>query len=701
MLELKHIFKEYIKSAPVLRDVCLSFRSKGLSLLVGPSGSGKTTLLNIIGGMDVPTAGSVSFDRKEIKKRNIDSYRNSEVGFVLQDMNLIPSFTLGENLRFAFDLCHRKMTDEDVTALLDSVGLPDDVMDLNEFLRRKPYELSIGQMQRFAIARSLVKNPRILLLDEPTSALDEDNANKIVSLLKELSRDRTIIVSSHDKALFMDTADQVVKIENGVAALLKKYAPREEQFDKVESKPRLGFFSFAETLRIALFNLKNKKIRLASSLIVTTIVAALFGVACLLQTFDKTDVLLRPQIEGGMNGAFLTRMQSFYSHNSYFEQQRKVEFNDDQIMEIDGYTGGAYAPVWIFGSDSPSKTIPLGNAIGIIDFYTTMADYQYVEIGLDIDVEDIGLLRYDALAEDTTCRLPKTVDEVAISSLYAELMLRYGFMEKNEQTTPELTHVDRIDDLIGHKLSNGLTIVGIFSTDDGACEFLEPFLGVSSEELECREDYEKINSIRNGASLAQYMYVAEGYHEETFDGLGIYTHRPSTVYVRLKGDYSADRAFLSSFEKNSYFLDFSNYYSGFIGVVPSFSGMFRLISWGVIVILLIVSFATTLGLFYGNVKSMEHDLGIFKSMGASKWSISLIVLAQSFIIGLVEFVVSLSALGIFSAVVNAKVSISLFSVNVPTVLLLFLVLVIIALLVSLLSARRAILNRPTNVMKNV
>ena len=199
MLELKNIFKEYRKSTPVLRNVCVSFQSKGLNLLVGPSGSGKTTLLNIIGGMDSSTAGRMFFDGKEITKRNVDSYRNTDVSFVFQDMNLIPSFTLRENLRLAFDLCQRKMTDKEVTTLLESVGLPDNGMTMDELLRRRPYELSIGQMQRFAIARSLIKNPRILLLDEPTNALDEDNAKKILSLLKALSKDRTVIVSSHDR----------------------------------------------------------------------------------------------------------------------------------------------------------------------------------------------------------------------------------------------------------------------------------------------------------------------------------------------------------------------------------------------------------------------------------------------------------------------------------------------------------------------
>ena len=700
MLELKNIFKQYKKSIPVLKNICVSFQSKGLSLLVGPSGSGKTTLLNIIGGIDFPTAGYISFNGKEITKRNADAYRNSEIGFVFQDMNLIPSFTLRENLRLAFDLCHRKMEDEEVTSLLKSVGLPDDGMAMDEFLRRKPYELSIGQMQRFAIARSLVKNPRILLLDEPTSALDENNARKILSLLKDLSKDRAVIVSSHDKTLFMDAADQVVKIEGGTATLLKEYETCEERNEKAESKPRLGFFSFVETLRIALLNLKNKKIRLASSLIVTTIVAALFGAACLLQTCDITDVLLRTQIEGGIDGAFITRMQSYHDHSSYFEKQRTVEFEDDQIMEINEYTDGSYAPVWRFESDPPFGTINFDNSSGLIDFYANMANSQYAEISRDIDGENLGLLRYDALADDTVSRLPETTDEIAISSLYAELMLRYGFMESKPtgQMRPDVIHVDRVDDLIGHKLSNGLTIVGIFSTDDGICESLKPYLGMTDEELRSLEDYERINSIRNGASLVQYMYVAEGYHEKSFDGLGT-LDRPSMVYIRLKGDYSADRSFLSLFEKDSYFLDFSNCYSGFVIFVESFSGMFQLVSWAVIAILLVVSFATTLGLFYGNVKAMEHDLGIFKSMGASKWSISMIVLLQSFAVGLAELVVSLIALGIFCAVVNAMASISLLYINAPTVLLLFLVLVIIALLVSLLSARKAILSRPTSVMK--
>lgn len=222
MLELKYVSKKYKKTNQILKNINISFPENGMYLIVGPSGVGKSTLLNIIGGMDYPTSGKIFFDNIEITKRNIDAYRNSYIGFLFQDFNLIASLSLKENLHLAFDLCNKKPTDNEISELLRLVGLPDNSSSIEEFLQKKPYELSVGQMQRFSIARALIKDPKILLLDEPTSSLDEKNANIIFKLLKELSKSKLVIISSHNKALFEEESDQVININSGNITLEKE-----------------------------------------------------------------------------------------------------------------------------------------------------------------------------------------------------------------------------------------------------------------------------------------------------------------------------------------------------------------------------------------------------------------------------------------------------------------------------------------------
>lgn len=690
MLELKYVSKKYKKTNQIFKNINISFPEKGMYLVVGPSGVGKSTLLNIIGGMDSPTSGKMFFDNIEITKRNIDAYRNSYIGFVFQDFNLIASFSLKENLHLAFDLCNKKPSDNEINELLKLVGLPDNSSSTEEFLQKKPYELSVGQMQRFSIARALIKDPKILLLDEPTSSLDEKNANIIFKLLKDLSKSKLIIISSHNKTLFEKESDQVISINNGNITLEKENIDEKDQ-QIYKNKTHHGFFSFIETLKIALFNLKHKKIRLISSLIVTTIVAVLFGAACIFQTCEKDDALLRTQIQNNVSGSFITRMHSYYNHSSYFKQYEQVEFTDSQIKEIYNFsvTTGFFDGINL----NTQKINQITN-------YIISSSDKYIELNSSIDPSVLGLTRYKNLEENTISRIPTSPDEIAISSLYANLMLKNGFFESNNSELSDVIYVEKIDDIIGHKLFNGLTIVGIFSTDDGVCEYMEPFISLSDDELEMRDDHQEIMSIKNGASLTQYMYTCENFHKTNSNPLGRPQQNPYSFYIRMKGNYSSDKNFLSAFKEDSYFLHFSNYFSGFATFIDAFSGVFQQIAWITITILLIISFATTLSLFYGNVKSMEHDLGIYKSMGASKWSISSIVLTQSFIIGLVEFIVATICLAIFAAILNAKYSIAILALNIPTVLLLFLILVVIGLLVSLLSAKKAIIQKPKVIIQN-
>src|SRR5690554_1512466 len=179
------------------------------TVIVGPSGAGKTTVMNILGGMDLPTSGSVKIDNREISQltdQELTLYRRDDVGFVFQSYNLISNLTALENVEMATQICDDA---KDPKETLSQVGLSD---RLDNF----PAQLSGGEQQRVAIARAIAKNPKLLLCDEPTGALDYQTGKNILKLLHETSRERgvTVVVITHNAALTA-MADKVIRMKNG------------------------------------------------------------------------------------------------------------------------------------------------------------------------------------------------------------------------------------------------------------------------------------------------------------------------------------------------------------------------------------------------------------------------------------------------------------------------------------------------------
>lgn len=215
MLETRELVKIYKpkKGVPVtaLNKVSLKFPDKGMVFLLGKSGSGKSTLLNLLGGLDNYNSGEIiikGVSSKKFKQSHFDSYRNTYVGFIFQEYNVLDEFTVGANIALAIELQNRKATDEEVNAILKEV-------DLEGFGNRKPNELSGGQKQRVAIARALVKKPEIIMADEPSGALDSNTGKQVFETLKKLSQDKLVIVVSHDREFAEQYADRIIELADG------------------------------------------------------------------------------------------------------------------------------------------------------------------------------------------------------------------------------------------------------------------------------------------------------------------------------------------------------------------------------------------------------------------------------------------------------------------------------------------------------
>lgn len=215
MIETKDLVKIYKpkKGVPVkaLDSVSLKFPDKGMVFLLGKSGSGKSTLLNVLGGLDSYDGGEIiikGVSSKNFKQQHFDSYRNTYVGFIFQEYNVLDEFSVGANIALAIELQNRKASDEEINDILKQV-------DLEGFGNRKPNELSGGQKQRVAIARALVKKPEIIMADEPTGALDSNTGRQVFDTLKKLSETKLVIVVSHDREFAEQYADRIIELSDG------------------------------------------------------------------------------------------------------------------------------------------------------------------------------------------------------------------------------------------------------------------------------------------------------------------------------------------------------------------------------------------------------------------------------------------------------------------------------------------------------
>lgn len=382
MLEVKNLTKTYVpkKGVPVvaLNRVNLKIEDKGLVFILGKSGSGKSTLLNLLGGLDKYDEGDIIIKGKSTKdftQGNFDSYRNTYVGFIFQEYNILEEFTVGANIALAIELQGRKASNEEVSKILDT-------LDLAGYGNRRPNELSGGQRQRVAIARALVKNPDIILADEPTGALDSKTGLQIFDILKKLSQEKLVLVVSHDREFAETYGDRVIELADGkiISDISKKtlsngatdspniqfveneglvvregykltprdleminnYLEKEKQLniisknevefqtrevfvetENIDLKSYAGAFTMIKSrlpskmaFRMGASGLKHKKFRLFFTILLSLVAFTLFGVADSLAAYNKIDATVNSIIDGEIDA---------------------IAFSKSITMEIDNY----------------------------------------------------------------------------------------------------------------------------------------------------------------------------------------------------------------------------------------------------------------------------------------------------------------------------------------------------------------------------
>jgi ABC-type lipoprotein export system ATPase subunit/ABC-type lipoprotein release transport system permease subunit len=340
MLEIKNICKQYKTGNFVqeaLKDVSLNLRDNEFVSILGPSGSGKTTLLNIIGGLDKYDSGDIIIDNvstKNYKDKDWDSYRSHSIGFIFQSYNLIPHQTLLKNVEIALTISNVPQKERRRRAIdaLEKVGLKDHI-------HKKPNQLSGGQMQRVAIARALVNNPKIILADEPTGALDSKTSVQVMELLKDVAKDRLVVMVTHNPELAKEYSSRIVELKDGV--LIKDsnpFNPKKKKNNKVESRNfgKVGMSLFT-SMKLSFNNLLSKIKR--TTLVSVAGSIGIIGIALIMAISNGANAYIQSMEEQTLSEypltiskstMDLTTMMGLAQNTANIEDNNKI--NEQQIM---------------------------------------------------------------------------------------------------------------------------------------------------------------------------------------------------------------------------------------------------------------------------------------------------------------------------------------------------------------------------------
>ena len=397
MLELKSICKKYSTNSftqIALDHVSLAFRDNEFVAILGPSGSGKTTMLNVIGGLDHFDEGDLLIDgisTKDFRDRDWDAYRNNRIGFVFQSYNLIPHQTILENVELALTLSGvgRAERRERAKEALEKVGL-------GQHVDKRPAQLSGGQMQRVAIARALINDPEIVLADEPTGALDSVTSVQVMDLLREVARDRLVIMVTHNPELAQDYATRIVNLADG------HITHDTDPFDvasaaRREAKPtRRTSMNFLTALGLSARNLMTKKGRTAMTAFAGSI--GIIGIAAILALSNGVNSYIAKVEEDTLSSYPLTISKQSYDLTSMLGGGSSDD-EDSGSGADSGDSADAASSDGEKTDDSTSTSIPVLTAVK--DMFASvksndMTSFKaWLDEGGDNIAEDVNAIQYD------------------------------------------------------------------------------------------------------------------------------------------------------------------------------------------------------------------------------------------------------------------------------------------------------------------
>ncbi len=719
MLKINNVVKTYISQRDVhvtaLKGVTVDLGSKGLVFVLGKSGSGKSTLLNIIGGIDAPTEGEIIINGRSsstFKESDYDSYRNTYIGFVFQEYNLIGNYSVGANISLALELQGKKADRTEVEKLMNKVGLTD--KKGNSLYDRRTDELSGGQKQRVAIARALIKNPEILLCDEPTGALDSRTGKELFELLKTLSKEKLVVVITHDEDHAETYGDRIIELADGEIVSDRKKA---EVDRSVNGRCKLlrSKLPAKRILSMGAIGLKVRPFRVAVSILLSVIAFSIFAIALTAGFADELSAQVRTAADSGQKIAFVS-LPALSTAGNYYE----VDDNENYIYHTnyillhehrelitdfnEKYNDGS-AIVYTSWYSNRSVSVPRYDSYGHLlqtPLYYDVSLSNALYLNPTTGEHDAGLIRDSRLDQSVPCRLPHDDTEIAITDYVADIILEYGYNVYGQTddgegiydtSVGEKITVTSVDEIIGASL-DGRKVTGIYSTAQDKNYYKERLMGFASSEKneierELYYDYRNLYAF----SVLPYFILNEG---SMYNG-----GNPCDVMLRLSGDVDVDIAFLRSLD------DYAKACGSYTQIQLVSDAPVEAAAWLImysfiplIAAAVFLIFAAMFMLYFllTNIDYRNREYGILRAIGASKRDTMLICLAESFFITCIDFVLSLLLSIIFCIVFNIYFSVALYFVTAPVVALLFVLCFGIGVLSTIMPVRRLASKKPVDII---
>lgn len=524
MIELKNVSKTYKSKKSIntkaLDNVSLNFDDKGMTFILGKSGSGKSTLLNVIGGLDKYDSGDMIIlgkSSKDFNQADFDSYRNTYIGFVFQEFNILEDYDVYENIVLALQLQQKDVDKQQVENLLKK-------LELKELSHRKVNELSGGQKQRVAIARALIKEPKIILADEPTGNLDSSTGKQVMDLLKEISKEKLVIIVSHDRESANTYGDRIIEIKDG--SIINDVKKKEFDY-KIENnyKTIKSKLPFKESFKLGIGSLRHKKIKLCFTIILTVFSLLFLSIIDTLSSYNVN--LAHSKLLKDRKEEFVQiEKYQWYSEDDYVNKYNLV-LKETDITDIKNRIEKKSNLIYRVRNDYGYE-----NIYDVLHISSEFDGYSYTYGNLELEIVEDSSFEY-VKKFNVVGRIPEANNEIIISNVVADLIIEKGITPFNED---KLYYPKDYQELIsGNKTyyfgENGqVQIVGIINYD--LSKYKQAIekernaengkINWTAEERKLYMEYSaKLNNIYNK------IFVSEGFVEE----LGVQNNLP------LNSDY--------------------------------------------------------------------------------------------------------------------------------------------------------------------
>lgn len=440
MIELKNVSKTYKskKSAntTALNDISIKFPEKGLVFILGKSGSGKSTMLNILGGLDKYDSGDLIINEKSTKNftdKEFDAYRNTYIGFIFQDFNLLEHYSIEKNISLSLELQNEKVDKAKIKEILKIVGL-------EGFEKRKMNELSGGQKQRVAIARALIKNPNVILADEPTGNLDSVTGKQIFDLLKELSKDKLVIIVSHDNENATKYADRIIELKDGNIV-----SDSEKEQDKLSNSEKFNLIPaklpFKYSLKMGLGNLVHKKIKMLFTILLIAFAITCLGIMISATSFNLTEEHIKTLVKNDEYEISVLSFDKVFDAEKFIKDSlskiftgggasaQTVEVKDEKIREVEEKTGLNWYKQIVLTQNQEEASFKYVNDINYSSvYYTGLSQLKFVEL----DDNNSKLIEDKIIG-----RLATSKDEMIIPNYIADNIIQSGIKLKQDDSSKE------------------------------------------------------------------------------------------------------------------------------------------------------------------------------------------------------------------------------------------------------------------------